>query len=231
MKACPQEIRPIGLSATQRTAKRAFDVVVSLLGLSLVGWVIVAAATWARRETRGSGFFRQARIGRHGRTFYIYKVRTMHEHSGQMTTVTTAHDPRISRFGAVLRHWKIDELPQLFNVLRGDMSLVGPRPDVPVYLDQIRREAPLVLSVRPGITGPASIKYRHEEQLLAAARDPQAYNDRVLIPDKLRINEDYVRNYRFRNDLICLWTTFFPRKQDSPSLLIAPSDGQNLQAA
>jgi len=214
MKHVPHSNANNGLSATQRAVKRAFDVVLSLAGLGLVGWIIILAARWARRETGGSGIFRQARIGRDGQVFYIYKIRTMRVVSGPASNVTTVRDRRITRFGAVLRRWKIDELPQLFNVLRGEMSLVGPRPDVPAYLERIRSEAPLVLSVRPGITGPASIKYRREEELLAAQADPQAYNDRVLIPDKLRINEAYVRNYRLLADLNYLWTTVFPRRQN-----------------
>jgi lipopolysaccharide/colanic/teichoic acid biosynthesis glycosyltransferase len=131
----------------------------------------------------------------------------------------------------VLRRWKIDELPQLVNVLRGDMSLVGPRPDVPAYLDQIRRQAPLVFSVRPGITGPASLKYRREEELLATQSDPQAFNDRILFPDKLRINEAYVRNYRFLTDLLYLWATVLPRRQDSSMYSVALDDGPSIQAA
>jgi lipopolysaccharide/colanic/teichoic acid biosynthesis glycosyltransferase len=190
--------------------KRLFDVVVAALGLALVGWLIGIGAQCARWDTGRSGIFRQQRIGRGGRLFWLYKLRTMRDIPGMATTITTRDDPRITRLGRVLRRWKIDELPQLFNVLRGDMSLVGPRPEVPAYLDRIRREAPLVLSVRPGITGPASIKYRHEEQLLAAQANPDEFNDEIILPDKLRINEAYVRNYSFRSDLKCLWETIWP---------------------
>jgi lipopolysaccharide/colanic/teichoic acid biosynthesis glycosyltransferase len=123
--------------------------------------------------------------------------------------VTTAHDCRITRLGARLRHWKIDELPQLWNVLRGEMSFVGPRPEVPDYLERIRGEAPAVLRVRPGITGPASVKYRHEETILSAQPDPQAYNDLILFPDKLRLNTAYVNQYRVTADLVILWKTIF----------------------
>src|SRR5262245_33384464 len=133
MTATTQPIRPTGLTPTQRAIKRAFDVVAALVGLTLVGWAIVLAAAWARRETGGSGIFRQPRVGRNGRLFYIYKIRTMRD-GGTSMTVTTSTDPRTTSFGAILRRWKIDELPQLINVLRGEMSLVGPRPDVPAYL-------------------------------------------------------------------------------------------------
>jgi lipopolysaccharide/colanic/teichoic acid biosynthesis glycosyltransferase len=220
-----------GLTPTQRAIKRTFDIVVALVGLGIVGWTIIPAALWARRESGGSGIFRQPRIGRNGRVFHIYKIRTMREGSEQSTTVTMTNDPRITRFGALLRHWKLDELPQLINVLRGDMSLVGPRPDVPAYLEQIRRDAPLALSVHPGITGPASIRYRCEEQLLAVVHDPQSFNDRVLFPDKLRINEAYVRNYSFLADLKYLWATVVPRRQATNLISTAAIDGQTLKAA
>lgn len=165
------------------------------------------AVICARYSTGSSGIFRQARIGRDGRIFFIYKIRTMRNLPGVTTTVTTDSDSRITRLGRMLRRWKIDELPQLVNVVRGEMSLVGPRPDVPEYLERIRREAPSVLSIRPGLTGPASIKYRGEEELLARQPDPQDYNDRVIFPDKLRINEAYVRNYRLLKDFYYLWQT------------------------
>jgi lipopolysaccharide/colanic/teichoic acid biosynthesis glycosyltransferase len=231
MKQPPQHTSTVGLTLAQRTVKRTFDVVVALVGLGLVGWMIVLAALWARRDTSGTGFFRQPRIGRNGRVFHIYKIRTMRDAIGPFTTVTTRCDPRITPFGAVLRHWKIDELPQLLNVLRGEMSLVGPRPDVPAYLDHIRRRAPLALTVRPGITGPASIKYRFEEQFLAAQPDPQTFNDCVLFPDKLRINEAYVRRYSFVTDLKYLWLTMFLRGHDSSANIGVLYDGQNLHTA
>ena len=231
MKRLAHHRATIGLTATQRTIKRTFDIVTALIGLALVGWIIVPVAMWARRETGGNGIFRQARIGRYGQVFQIFKIRTMRDASGLTTSITTQSDPRITRFGAVLRRWKIDELPQLINVLRGEMSFVGPRPDVPAYLERIRREAPLVLRVRPGITGPASIKYRREEELLARQIDPPAYNDRVLVPDKLRINEAYVRNYSFLTDLIYLWATIFPPTHETISTKVASTDGQNFQAA
>jgi lipopolysaccharide/colanic/teichoic acid biosynthesis glycosyltransferase len=193
-----------------KLVKRPFDVVLAATGLALIGWLVGIVALCARWDTGRSGIFRQQRIGRGGQLFWLYKIRTMRDVPGIATTITTRDDPRITRLGRVLRRWKIDELPQLFNVLRGDMSLVGPRPEVPEYLDRIRREAPLVLSVRPGITGPASIKYRHEEQLLAAQANPTKFNDDIILPDKLRINEVYVCNCSFRSDIICLWQTVWP---------------------
>jgi lipopolysaccharide/colanic/teichoic acid biosynthesis glycosyltransferase len=193
-----------------RTVKRAFDLTVATALLIVLAPLIAVAAICGRWSTGGSGIFRQARIGQNGRVFFICKIRTMRNLPGVTTTITTDHDARITRVGRMLRRWKIDELPQLLNVVRGEMSLVGPRPDVPEYLDRIRREAPLVLTVRPGITGPASIKYRREEQLLARERDPQDYNDRVIFADKLRINEAYVRDYRLLRDVYYLWRTVAP---------------------
>jgi lipopolysaccharide/colanic/teichoic acid biosynthesis glycosyltransferase len=190
--------------------KRAIDLLIAVVGLALVGWLIGIAALCARWDTGRSGIFRQQRIGRFGLLFWLYKIRTMREVPGITTTVTTSEDPRVTRLGRVLRRCKIDELPQLVNVLLGDMSLVGPRPEVPAYLELIRRTAPLVLSVRPGITGPATLKYRHEELILAASADPVAFNDEVIFPDKLRINEAYVRNRSVLKDLYYLWQTIWP---------------------
>jgi lipopolysaccharide/colanic/teichoic acid biosynthesis glycosyltransferase len=208
--------------------KRLFDIVVAAAGLALIGWMLVVLALCARWDTGLSGIFCQRRIGRYGRLFWLCKIRTMREVAGVTTTITTEDDPRVTRFGRLLRRWKIDELPQLVNVLRGDMSLVGPRPEVPEYLDRIRREAPLVLSVRPGITGPASIKYRHEEQILAAHTKPAAFNDEVIFPDKLRINLGYVQNYSFRCDLKCLWQSVWPLDaiSSSTSALGDTTDGR-----
>lgn len=185
--------------------KRSFDVAAAAAGL-IVAWpIILGAALLARRDTGGSGIFRQVRIGRHGRPFTVLKIRTMRAIAG--TTVTTANDSRITPLGMRLRRWKIDELPQLWNVLKGDMSFVGPRPDVPGYADRLVGEDAIVTRLRPGITGPATLKYRDEEQLLAGVADPQRHNDDVIWPDKVRINRAYIEHYRFRDDLRYLWQT------------------------
>jgi dTDP-4-amino-4,6-dideoxygalactose transaminase/lipopolysaccharide/colanic/teichoic acid biosynthesis glycosyltransferase len=189
------------MSTIQATLKRALDLALASVGLFALSGVIGIALACAYSDTGRNPLFRQLRIGRGGKLFYLYKIRTMRDVEGLTSTVTTETDPRITRLGRWLRRWKMDELPQLFNVIRGDMSLVGPRPEVPAYLDLIRREAPLILNVRPGITGPATLKYRHEEELLAQQKDPQRFNDRSLFPDKMRINELYVQNYRFLNDV------------------------------
>jgi len=196
-----------GLSARQRATKRGFDVVVA--GAALVVLSPVLAICWvvARIDTRASGIFRQHRIGLDGRPFEVLKLRTMRPVRGRTSTVTTADDPRITRSGAVMRSLKLDELPQLVNVVRGEMSLVGPRPDVPGFADALVGDDRIVLTVRPGITSPAAVAYRHEEQLLARASDPEAYNRDIIWPDKVRINRAYVEHYSFLDDLRCLAAT------------------------
>lgn len=181
--------------------KRAFDVVCAAIGLILFGWLILLAWGIMTLYTGCNGMFVQVRVGRYGRLFKVYKIRTMRPDRLLDSTVTTSRDPRITRIGRMMRRLKLDELPQLFNVLIGDISLVGPRPDVPGYADTLSGEDRLVLSVRPGLTGPATLKYRDEETLLASVADPERYNREVIYPDKIAINKDYVRNYSFLSDL------------------------------
>jgi lipopolysaccharide/colanic/teichoic acid biosynthesis glycosyltransferase len=151
----------------------------------------------------------QDRVGRNGKTFKVIKVRTMRPVQGVETVVTTDQDPRITRLGRFWRKTKIDELPQLINVLKGDMSFVGPRPDVPGFADRLVGDKRLVLSIRPGITGPATLKYRDEEQILMGVEDPETYNREVIFPDKVRINLEYIREYSFWKDLKYIWVTVF----------------------
>jgi lipopolysaccharide/colanic/teichoic acid biosynthesis glycosyltransferase len=190
--------------------KRVFDVFAAVIGLSLTFWLIFAAWIIASLDTCANGFFFQQRVGRDGKLFSVVKIRTMRTDVTYFTQVTSADDPRITRIGAFFRRTKIDELPQLWNVLVGDMSMVGPRPDVPGYADRLEGvERSILLSVRPGITGPASLAYRKEEQLLAQQADPQRYNDDVIYPDKVRINVEYVQSWRFSNDIRYIWKTIF----------------------
>lgn len=193
------------MSPAQRFTKRAFDLALALPGLVVSAPVIAIAAMLARRDTGASGIFRQQRIGRHGRSFTVYKIRTMRAVEG--TSVTTVGDARITPLGAKLRRWKIDELPQLWNVVKGDMSFVGPRPDVAGFADVLTGEDRVVLELRPGITGPATLKYRNEEQLLASAQDPEAYNREVIWPDKVAINREYLANYSLARDIAMIWQT------------------------
>jgi lipopolysaccharide/colanic/teichoic acid biosynthesis glycosyltransferase len=199
-----------GLSATQAFAKRSFDVVLACIGLLLTGWLILLAWLLATIDTRSNGLFMQERVGRHGKPFTLVKIRTMRPVAGEGTHVTTATDPRITRLGRFLRATKIDELPQLVNVLTGSMSFVGPRPDVPGFADRLAGDDRIILAVRPGITGPATLKYRHEEQLLAGQADPESYNRDVIYPDKVHINKEYVRNWSFRGDLAYILRTVAP---------------------
>ena len=187
--------------------KRAFDVVCSFLGLLATGWLILLAWVLATIDTRSNGFFIQERVGRHGVLFKVIKIRTMRPSATLDTTVTTASDPRITPMGRFWRRTKIDELPQLINVLVGHMSFVGPRPDVPGYADALEGEARALLSVRPGITGPASLKYRNEQEILAAQDDPERYNREVIWPDKVRLNLEYIRDWSLLGDIRHIYKT------------------------
>jgi len=196
-----------GLGLGQRFAKRGFDLLGAAFGLVFTLWLILPAWLLASLDTSKNGFFTQDRVGRDGRVFRVIKIRTMRDVPGMDTTVTTGTDRRITRLGRLWRKTKIDELPQLINVLKGDMSFVGPRPDVPGYADRLEGEDRIVLSVRPGITGPATLKYRNEEKLLAEQENPRQYNDEVLWPDKVRLNREYVRKWSFGTDLRYIWKT------------------------
>ncbi len=191
----------------QKRIKRIIDVAGAILGLVLLGWMIGLAALIARIDTKKSGFYLQKRIGLNGKQFSIIKIRTMRDMPGMTTHVTRQNDPRITRWGHFFRRAKVDELAQLINVLKGDMSLVGPRPDVPEIARRLETEAPLVLTVRPGITGPASLKYRNEEEILETCADPEWVNASILFPDKMRINAEYARSYRWQSDLWYIWQT------------------------
>ena len=184
-------------------AKRVFDVATALLGLVLLAPLFVAVAVWIKLDSPGPVFFRQERIGRGGVPFRIHKFRTMRvgaEMAGPALTVGA--DPRITRAGAFLRRTKIDELPQLIDVLGGDMSVVGPRPEVPRYVAAYPPELRAkVLSVRPGITDPASLQFRDESTLLAQAADPEREYRDVVLPAKLRLAADYVDSATLGGDL------------------------------
>lgn len=181
--------------------KCIFDRGASLFGLIILSPVLIVVGILIRvKMPGGSVIFKQKRVGQHGRLFTMYKFRSMTvAHSG--SSVSVKGENRITPLGAILRKYKLDELPELWNVLIGDMSLVGPRPDVPGYADKLEGEDRRILLLKPGITGPASLKYRNEEELLAEQEDPQKYNDEVLFPDKVRINIEYLDNWSFWNDI------------------------------
>ncbi len=192
---------PDGLSVFDRFLKRSFDFFLSAFGLLLTGGIILPAFLASSFDTRKNGFFTQVRVGKDGKTFKVIKIRTMRDITDINTTVTTIKDPRITPLGRFFRKTKIDELPQLINVLLGHMSFVGPRPDVPGFADNLAGGDRMVLSVRPGITGPATLKYRDEERILAAQKDPEKYNIEVIFRDKVKINLEYIKNYSFWKDI------------------------------
>jgi len=195
-----------GLTLLQSASKRAFDMFFAAVGLALTSWLIVLVWVAATLDTGANGFFVQRRVGRLGRQFAIIKIRTMRL-GGTTSSVTISGDPRVTRLGRIWRKFKIDELPQLFNVLVGQMSLVGPRPDVPGFADRLKGDDRIILTVRPGITGPATLKYRNEEQLLASVADPESYNEKVIFPDKVRLNREYVQNWSFAGDIAYICAT------------------------
>ena len=199
------------MSDGQRFTKRGFDLAFSLLGLLAVGWLILLCWIAATISTRMNGFFLQDRVGYKGRVFRIIKIRTMRPIAGMTTPVTTENDARITLLGAWMRRWKLDELPQLLNVLAGQMSFVGPRPDVAGFADRLTGTDRIVLSVRPGITGPATLVFRNEEELLARCSDPEEFNRRVIYPAKVKINRHYIENYSFRKELLFVAATLIPR--------------------
>ena len=185
----------------QAIFKRVFDIILALFGLGFTWWIIVLSFIMATVDTRMSGFFIQKRIGYQGKLVPIIKIRTMRNNPSFNTSVTTINDPRQTRLGRFFRKIKIDELPQLVNVLFGHMSLVGPRPDVPGFADRLKGDDRIILSVRPGITGPATIHFRNEEKLLTEYEDFERYNREILFPQKVQLNREYIENYTFWLDV------------------------------
>ena len=188
--------------------KRLFDIAASCIGLLLLAPVLLGIAVWIKRDSPGPVFFRQQRIGRHGEPFRIYKFRSMRQDNAGLQ-ITVGADDRITRSGHFIRAYKLDELPQLINVLLGDMSIVGPRPEVPRYVAlypaDVRAE---VLSVRPGITDLASVQYRSESDLLAASSDPERTYTTVILPAKLALYQQYVRQRSLWLDVRIICVTF-----------------------
>lgn len=190
--------------------KFIFDRVFSLLGLILLSPFFLGLFVIHKIKMHGGRFFyRQVRIGKDAKPFRIFKIRTMKENSEQGGSISVYDDERVLPFGKWLRETKIDTLFELINVLIGDMSFVGPRPDVPGYADKLEGDDRRLLKLRPGITGPASLKYRHEDRILTEQADPKRYNDEVIYPDKVKINLQYLDNWSIFLDLKILWKTFF----------------------
>lgn len=190
--------------------KRLFDIVASGLGLLCLSPLFLILAVWIKCDTPGPVFYRQTRVGRYNRDFRLYKFRSMRIGADRQGLITVGgHDTRITRSGYFIRKYKLDEFPQLINVFIGDMSLVGPRPEVRKYVDLYTHEQMHVLDVRPGITDLASIRYRNENELLAQAADPDRYYIETIMPDKLRINLEYVANHSFWSDIVFIFKTFW----------------------
>ena len=189
--------------------KRIFDIVASGIGLILLSPLFVILAIWIKCDSIGPVFYKQVRVGRNNMDFQLFKVRSMRVGSDKKGLITVGgHDPRITRSGYYIRKYKLDEFPQLINVFKGDMSLVGPRPEVRKYVDMYTEEQMHVLDVRPGITDLASIRYRNENELLERVNDPDKYYVEVIMPDKLRINLEYVARHSFTFDIRLIFQTF-----------------------
>ena len=190
-------------------AKWIFDRLMAFVGLLLLGPILLVVAILIKIKMKdGPIIFKQKRVGLNGQLFTMYKFRTMTVNHGG-SSVSVAGESRITPLGQVLRKYKLDELPELWNVLIGDMSFVGPRPDVPGYADILVGTDRDVLKLRPGITGPASLKYANEEEILAKVKNPKEYNDTVIFPDKVKINLDYYKKHSLLGDIKLIFATIF----------------------
>ncbi len=189
--------------------KRLFDILASGLGLVCLSPLFAAVAVWIKLDSRGPVFYRQVRVGRGNKDFRIFKFRSMRPDSDKHGLITVGgRDPRVTRSGYYIRKYKLDELPQLINVFIGDMSLVGPRPEVRKYVDMYSPDQLHVLDVRPGITSLASLRYRNENEVLAKAEDPDKCYIEKVMPDKLAIDLEYVRKANLWNDIKLIFSTF-----------------------
>lgn len=189
--------------------KRIFDLIFSFIGLLILLPIFVTIAILIKiKMPDGPIFFTQERVGQYGKMFKIYKFRTMTvSHNG--SSISIKGENRITSLGAKLRKFKLDEIPELFNILKGEMSFVGPRPDVPGYADLLSGEDKKILGLKPGITGPASLKYANEEEILAKVYDPVKYNNEIIFPDKVKINLDYYYNHNIFLDIKLILKTVF----------------------
>lgn len=188
--------------------KRVFDISASFFGLIVLSPVLLIVAVLIKIRMPGPVLFKQERTGRYGKAFTICKFRSMTlGHGG--STISVKGESRITPLGESLRKYKLDELPELWNILKGEMSFVGPRPDMPEYTDRLEGEDQKILELRPGLTGPATLRYANEEELLASVEDPEKYNNEVLWPEKVRLNLDYYHNRTFFGDILIILRTIF----------------------
>ena len=197
------------MNTKDKIIKRIFDIVFSTLGLILFSWLIVLLIILATINTNSFGLFIQKRVGLNASCFKIFKIRTMKVVKNTTTTVTTINDIRLTKLGKFFRKFKLDELPQLMNIFLGDMSFVGPRPDVPGYADKLVGEDRKILMLKPGITSLASLKYSNEEKLLSIQDNPKYFNDNVIFPDKVRMNLKYYNNHNIWLDIKIIFATLF----------------------
>lgn len=193
--------------------KYLFDRAVAFFGLVCLSPVfLIVAILIKKRMPGGPVIFKQKRVGQYGKLFTVYKFRSMKVAGEGTTSIASKEENRITPLGKKLRRYKLDELPELWNVLKGDMSFVGPRPDVPGYADKLKGKDRDILKLKPGITGPASLKYRQEEDLLNTVENPQEYNDKIIYPDKVRLNLYYLEHYSFCKDIEMIVCTVLGRK-------------------
>jgi lipopolysaccharide/colanic/teichoic acid biosynthesis glycosyltransferase len=190
--------------------KRLFDILFSFIGLLLLQPLFVVVAIMIKVDSTGPVFFKQGRVGKNFRRFIIYKFRTMVvDAEKQGLRITSGGDCRITKVGRILRKFKIDELPQLYNVLKGDMSFVGPRPEVIRYVEWYKEDYERILSVRPGITDISSMTYRNEESILQGVDDPERYYVHVLLPEKMRLAREYIQKVSFFYDVKLIFKTLY----------------------
>lgn len=190
--------------------KRLFDITASFFGILILSPLLIFIGLWVGLSSKGGVFYKQIRVGKNNKDFKLYKFRSMRVNSDKQGLLTVgSKDSRITKAGYFIRKYKIDELPQLINVLKGDMSFVGPRPEVRRYVDLYSEEQMKVLSVRPGITDPASIKYRNENDILSSESNPEQYYIQHIMPDKLKINIDYINTRTFFKDIKIIFQTIF----------------------
>jgi len=189
--------------------KRAFDILATSFGLFFLSPIFILLSIVIKLTSKGTVFFIQERVGKDGVLFNMIKFRSMKMIQQSKSTISVKGDMRVTKVGSFLRRYKLDELPELWNVLKGEMSLVGPRPDVPGYADFLRGEDRNILKLKPGITGPASLKYANEEEILARQENPKEYNDKIIYPDKVRINLDYYYQSNLWIDIKIIFATIF----------------------
>ena len=216
---------PQNMTKSQKTVKRLFDAVVALIGMLALWPLCLLLALAIKMSSAGPVVYSQKRIGQYGKPFLCHKFRTMYSGSDRFGSVTTGSDKRVTVIGRILRRFKLDELPQLWNVFVGRMSFVGPRPDVPGYADFLEGEDRCILELRPGITGPASLCFRNEEQILAKVDDPQQYNDQVIWPSKVKINAQYFKKWSFWKDIGYILVTVLPPLNIVLKLISAEENG------